>query len=208
VIVKTLTVGPIQANCHIIGDEESGKAMVVDPGDEIEEIRDIVEKNGLRVENIVCTHGHFDHIGAVGALKAITGSDVLIHRDDLDIYMSATKLALCFGIKVEAQPDPDRFIGDGDLINIGSLSFRVIHTPGHSPGCISIYGEGIVLTGDTLFAGSIGRTDLPASDGSLIGNSLGRLMRLPDDTVALCGHGPSTTIGQERRGNPFSYLFA
>jgi hydroxyacylglutathione hydrolase len=208
VIVETLIVGPIQANCYIIADGQNGRAMVVDPGDEIEEIMEIVGKHGLIVENIVCTHGHFDHIGAVRALKAMTGASVMIHKDDLAIYMAAPKLALCFGIIVEPQPEPDRLVEDGDLINTGSLSFRVMHSPGHSPGCIALYGEGIAFTGDTLFAGSIGRTDLPGSDGSLIGKSLGKLMRLPDDTVVLCGHGPSTTIGLERKGNPFSYLFA
>jgi hydroxyacylglutathione hydrolase len=208
VLIKTIAVGPIQANCHIIGDPDNGKAIVVDPGDEIDMIMDIVKDNKLKVESIVCTHGHFDHVGAVGKLKSETGAPVLIHRDDLEIYKAATKLALCFGISVEAQPDPDRFIAEGDSINAGSLRFRVIHTPGHSPGCICIYGEGIVLTGDTLFAGSIGRTDLPGSDGAVIGASLGKLMRLPDDTVVLCGHGPSTTIAKERKENPFSYLFA
>lgn len=207
-LIRTIAVGPIQANCHIIGDPNTGKAVVVDPGADVEEIMDVVQESKLDVSSIVCTHGHFDHVGAVGALKSITGASVLIHKNDLEIYNAATKLALCFGIKVDAQPEPDLFIADGDSINAGSLSFRVIHTPGHSPGCVSIYGGGIVMTGDTLFAGSIGRTDLPGSDGSVIGTSLGKLMRLPDDTVVLCGHGPSTTIGRERKGNPFSYLFS
>lgn len=206
-IVKTLIVGPIEENCHIIGDEKSGKAMVVDPGEDIDNIMKLVTQNGLTVEYIICTHGHFDHVGAVGALKAKTGASVLIHKDDLEIYNAAPKLALCFGIKVEKQPAPDQFIEDGAIIKIGDLSFRAMHSPGHSPGGIAIYGEGIVLTGDTLFAGSIGRTDLPGSDGSLIGKSLGKLMTLPDDTIVLCGHGPSSSIGQERRGNPFSHLF-
>jgi glyoxylase-like metal-dependent hydrolase (beta-lactamase superfamily II) len=207
VIIETVTVGPIRANCHIIGDKEGGKAIVVDPGAEIERIMAPIKRLRLEVEHIVCTHGHFDHIGAVKALKALTGADVLIHKDDLEAYQSATGLALCFGIDVPGQPAPDRFPAEGDAILAGGLNFKVLHTPGHSPGGISIYGEGLVLTGDTLFAGSIGRTDLPGGDSVLIGRSLAKLMKLPDDTLALCGHGPSTTIGREREGNPFNYLF-
>jgi hydroxyacylglutathione hydrolase len=206
-LVKTIAVGPLEANCHIIGDEKNGKAMVIDPGGGVERIMDIIRENGLTVEYIICTHGHFDHIGAVADLKAKTGASVLIHRDDLEIYNSAANLALCFGLTVKTQPAPDRFIADGDTITTGGLSFGVIHSPGHSPGGISLYGEGTVLTGDTLFAGSIGRTDLPGGDGGLIGKSLGRLMKLPADTVVLCGHGPSSTIGREKRENPFSHLF-
>jgi glyoxylase-like metal-dependent hydrolase (beta-lactamase superfamily II) len=206
-IVKTLAVGPLEVNCHIIGDEKSGKAMVVDPGGDAEKIMDIVKKNNLSVEYIVCTHGHFDHIGAVEAIKKATGAKLLLHRDELELYNSAPEHAQLFGLNIGKQPAPDQFVADGDIIKFGSLSFRVMHSPGHSLGSIALYGEGLALTGDTLFAGSIGRTDLPGSDGGRIGKSLGRLTALPDETEVLCGHGPSSTIGSEKRHNPFAYLF-
>jgi glyoxylase-like metal-dependent hydrolase (beta-lactamase superfamily II) len=132
---------------------------------------------------------------------------MLLHRDELELYNSAPEHAQHFGLNISKQPVPDQFVSDGDVINVGGLSFKVMHSPGHSPGGIALYGEGLVLTGDTLFAGSIGRTDLPGSDGGLIGKSLGRLAALPDDTVVLCGHGPSSNIGEEKRHNPFAYLF-
>ena len=206
-LVKTVAVGPLEVNCHIIGDEKSGKAMVVDPGGDAEAIMDVITKNNLSVEYIICTHGHFDHIGAVGAVKSRTGAKMLLHRDELELYTSAPGQAQYFGLNIEKQPAPDQFVADGDVIKVGDLSFRVMHSPGHSPGGISLYGEGLALTGDTLFAGSIGRTDLPGSDGGLIGKSLGRLAALPEDTKVLCGHGPSSTIGEEKRHNPFTYLF-
>ncbi len=206
-LVKTVAVGPLEVNCHIIGDEKSGKAMVVDPGGDTEAIMDVITRNNLSVEYIICTHGHFDHIGAVGAVKGRTGAKMLLHTDELELYTSAPGQAQYFGLNIEKQPAPDQFVADGDVIKVGDLSFRVMHSPGHSPGGISLYGEGLALTGDTLFAGSIGRTDLPGSDGGLIGKSLGRLATLPDDTKVLCGHGPSSTIGEEKRHNPFTYLF-
>ena len=206
-IVKTVAVGPLEVNCHIIGDKKSGMAMVVDPGGDVESIMDVIAKNKLIVEFIVCTHGHFDHIGAVGELKKRTGAKMLLHKEELELYTSAPKQAQYFGLNISGQPAPDRLLADDDVIKVGDLSFRVMHSPGHSPGGISLYGEGLALTGDTLFAGSIGRTDLPGSDGGLIGKSLGRLVALPDETKVLCGHGPSSTIGQERKHNPFAYLF-
>ncbi len=206
-IIKTIPVGPLQVNCFIVADEKSGKAMVVDPGDEPDIIMDLVRKNNLTVEYIVCTHGHFDHVGAVGDLKKETGAEILINRDDLDIYDSAAELAHYFGLELESQPAPDKFLKDGDVINIGSLNFEVFSSPGHSPGGIVLYGEGIVISGDTLFAGSIGRTDLPGGDEIIIRKSLGRLMKLPENTIVLPGHGSSSTIGREKKENPFNSMF-
>jgi hydroxyacylglutathione hydrolase len=207
-IVKTLAVGPLEVNCYIIGDEKSGKAMVIDAGGDAEEILEIVSKNNLTVEYIICTHGHFDHVGAVGAVKTATGAKILLHKDELELYTSAPLLARSFGLDYSSQPAPDQFVAEGDILNVGSLNFKVMHMPGHSPGGIALYGEGIALTGDTLFAGSIGRTDLPGSNGAQIGRSLGRLVALPGDTTVLCGHGPASTIGKEKRDNPFSHLFS
>jgi hydroxyacylglutathione hydrolase len=203
-IVKTIVVGPLQVNCHIIGDEMTGKAMIIDPGDEPDMILDAVRKKNLTVEYIICTHGHFDHVGAVADIKKETGAKVVLHQGDLEIYDSAAELAHFFGLDLEPQPAPDVFITEGDNIVVGTLSFTINQSPGHSPGGIVLYGEGIVITGDTLFAGSIGRTDLPGGDDRAIRKSLGWLMSLPEGTAVLCGHGPSSTIGREKRENPFA----
>jgi glyoxylase-like metal-dependent hydrolase (beta-lactamase superfamily II) len=202
-IIETLAVGPLQVNCHIIGDEKSGKAMVVDPGGNAAEIMSVVNKNKLTVEYIALTHGHFDHIGAIGDIRDKTGAKVLLHQAELELYSSSPGLAKMFGMGINTPPAPNQFVKDGDTIRVGTLNFKVMHMPGHSPGGIALYGEGIVLTGDTLFAGSIGRTDLPASQEELIWKSLGRLIALPEDTKVLCGHGPDSTIGCEKRMNPF-----
>jgi glyoxylase-like metal-dependent hydrolase (beta-lactamase superfamily II) len=206
-IVKTIVVGPLQVNCHIIGDETTGKAMIVDPGDEPEMILDAARKKNLTVEYIVCTHGHFDHVGAVADIQKGTGAKIVLHQGDLEIYDSAAELAHYFGLDLEPQPTPDILIAEGDTIEVGTLRFAVQQSPGHSPGGIVLYGGGIVITGDTLFAGSIGRTDLPGGDERAIRKSLGRLMSLPEDTAVLCGHGPSSTIGREKRENPFAGMF-
>lgn len=205
-IIKTVVVGPLQVNCHIIGDEETGKAMVIDPGDEPDMILDVIRKNKLTVEYIICTHGHFDHVGAVGDLQKETGARIVMNEEDLNIYDSAAELAHYFGLELEPQPAPHIFLNEGDNINVGTLIFTVFQSPGHSPGGIVLYGEGVAVTGDTLFAGSIGRTDLPGGDEKKIGKSLGRLFSLPGNTVVLCGHGPSSTIGKELKDNPFARI--
>ncbi|HTZ17151.1 MAG TPA: MBL fold metallo-hydrolase [Dissulfurispiraceae bacterium] len=206
-IVKTVVVGPLQVNCHIIGCEKTGRAMVIDPGDEPDMILDAAKKDNLTVEYIICTHGHFDHVGAVADIKKETGAKIVLHREDLAIYSSAAELAHYFGLELEPQPAPDMFVNEGDNIQIGTLSFTVQQSPGHSPGGIILYGEGVVITGDTLFAGSIGRTDFPGGDEKKIAKSLRRLMTLPEDTTVLSGHGPSSTIGREKRENPFVEMF-
>jgi hydroxyacylglutathione hydrolase len=203
-IIKTVVVGPLQVNCYIIGDEKTGKAMVIDPGDEPDMILDVIRKNNLTVEYIVCTHGHFDHVGAVGDLKKATDAKIVMNEEDLNIYNSAVELAHYFGLELEHQPVPNMFVNEGDNINVGSLTFTVFQSPGHSTGGIVLYGEGIALTGDTLFAGSIGRTDLPGGDERAIRESLGRLMSLPESTAVLSGHGPVSTIGREKMENPFA----
>ncbi|HMK56849.1 MAG TPA: MBL fold metallo-hydrolase [Dissulfurispiraceae bacterium] len=206
-IIKTVVVGPLQVNCHIIGDEKTGKAMIIDPGDEPDMILDAVGKLKLIVEYIICTHGHFDHVGAVGDIKKGTGAKIVINESDMNIYDSAAEMAHYFGLEFEPQPAPDEFVHEGDNISVGSLTFAVLQTPGHSPGGLSLYGEGIAITGDTLFAGSIGRTDLPGGNEKVIGKSLRMLLSLPEDTKVFCGHGPASTIGREKRENPFATMF-
>ncbi|MGO9379813.1 MAG: MBL fold metallo-hydrolase [Dissulfurispiraceae bacterium] len=203
-IIKTVVVGPLQVNCYIVGDEKTGRAMVVDPGDEPDRILDLLRKNNLIVDYIVCTHGHFDHVGAVGDVKKETNAKIVMNEGDLNIYDSAAELAHYFGLELEPQPTPDIFVAEGDTINVGTLHFAVFQSPGHSPGGIVLHGEGIVITGDTLFAGSIGRTDLPGGDESSIRKSLVRLLSLPENMAVLSGHGPASTIGREKRENPFA----
>lgn len=203
-LIKNIVVGPLDVNCFIIADDASKKAIVVDPGDEPDRIMDIIKNNDFVVEYIICTHGHFDHVGAVSDLKKETNAKVLIHKDELEIYSAAKDMAAFWGYDLDPLPDPDGLVKDGEDITVGDLSFKVFHTPGHSPGGICLYSEGIVITGDTLFAGSVGRTDFYGGDIELLKKSFKRLMALPENTRVLPGHGPETTIGREKRGNMFS----
>jgi hydroxyacylglutathione hydrolase len=207
VILINIPVGPLQANCIVVADEASKKAMIVDPGDEPDRITGIISDRGLAVEFIVFTHGHFDHMGVVSDIKDRTGARVAIHRDELELYKGARDMAAMWGHELDNPPDPDILLSDGDRLAVGELSFSVLHTPGHSPGGICLYGENIVITGDTLFKGSIGRTDFYGGDMGKMKQSFRRLMELPEDTVVLPGHGPTTTIGREKRENMFAEEF-
>ncbi|MCE5312099.1 MAG: MBL fold metallo-hydrolase [Nitrospiraceae bacterium] len=206
-IIETLAVGPLQANCHIIGDEETKKALVVDPGDEPKKILSALRKHGLEVDRIVCTHGHFDHVGAAGEIKKAAGGILMLHESELGIYSAAAEMAAFWGYKFGEPVQPDSYLAEGDQLNIGRLTFNVLHTPGHSPGGICLYGEGIILAGDTLFAGSVGRTDFPGGSMHMLKASFRKLMDLPGSLVVLSGHGPSTTIGEERTDNMFAHEF-
>jgi glyoxylase-like metal-dependent hydrolase (beta-lactamase superfamily II) len=205
--IKTVIVGPLQVNCFIVADGLSKKAMVVDPGDEPDRIMDVIKKNSLDVQYIVCTHGHFDHVGAVGDIKDATKARVALHREEIVIYNAAKVTAQKWGFLAEDQPDPDMLLSDGDAVTIGGLSFSVFHTPGHSPGGICLYAGDIVMTGDTLFAGSVGRTDFYGGDINKLAESFRRLMVLPEGTQVLPGHGPTSTIGSEKTDNMFAAKF-
>ncbi|TAN44549.1 MAG: MBL fold metallo-hydrolase [Nitrospirae bacterium] len=205
--IKTVVVGPLQVNCVIIADEASKKALVIDPGDEPEMIMDVVSRNGLEVQYIICTHGHFDHVGAVVDIKNETGAKVVLHKDELGCYNLSKESAALWGFEGETQPAPDMFVKDGDVITAGALSFKVLHTPGHSLGGICLYSGDIAITGDTLFAGSVGRSDLPGGDINKLGKSFRRLMELPGSTKFIPGHGPSSSIGHEKKFNMFSEQF-
>lgn len=200
--IKHLVVGPLEVNCYIIGDKKG--TIVIDPGDEPDRILEIISKRGLTIDYIVCTHGHFDHVGAVPEIKNVTGAKVLVHKDELEIYHAARDMAAFWGYEIDNLPEPDILLSEGDNIKAGDLNFKVLHTPGHSPGGICLYGEGLVLTGDTLFAGSVGRTDFFGGDMNQLKKSFNRLMSLPEETKVLPGHGPESTIGEEKRGNPFA----
>ncbi len=202
-ILKKLVVGPLASNCYIVGSESTKEGMIIDPADEAEEILQSVKELGLKISLIVLTHGHPDHVGALKEIKEATGAEVAIHTDDAE-SLQQQSLGFLFGLSYPAPPPPDRLLKDEDSIDIGDLHFGVLHTPGHTPGGICLPGHGVLFSGDTLFNYGIGRYDLPGGDYNQLMDSLRtKLMGLPDDTTVYPGHGPDTTIGTERRGNPF-----
>lgn len=201
--IENIVVGALQVNCFIAYDEESREAIVVDPGDEAEKIIRLIEDRKLAVLRIVCTHAHFDHIGAVRKLKEKTGAPVIIHKGDLDIYMRANKQGALWGFQIAQPPEPDMYVHDGDEIAVGRFCFQVLHTSGHSPGGICLYGEGVIFTGDTIFAGSVGRTDFPGGSMAELRKSFSRIIALPNETRIFPGHGPLTTVKNEREDNFF-----
>jgi len=202
-VVKKLVVGPLEENCYIIGDSKTKQAIVVDPGDEPDRIIDLIKENGFDVKSIICTHAHFDHIGAIGDIKKATGAKILINNADIELYEKVRDQAALWGYEVDDMPEPDGFLNEGDKVRVGNLTLFVLHTPGHSPGGICLYGEGVVVTGDTLFQGSVGRTDFQGGDMTKLKESFKRLLDLPESTVVYSGHGPDTKIGIEKKENLF-----
>ena len=203
-ILKTLAVGPIMANCYIIGCESTKSAAVIDPGEEADRILKELAKDSLTLKYIITTHGHFDHVGGNYDLKKASGADIVIHPADEAMLADLVRTAAAFGLSAQNSPAPDRTVQEGDTISFGEISLRVLDTPGHSPGGISLHTDNMVFVGDTLFAGSIGRTDLPGGDfQTLISSIKTKLFPLGDDTKVYTGHGPATSIGQEKRANPF-----
>lgn len=202
-ILQSLVVGPLQVNCFIIGDEKSKKGLIIDPGDEPDRIIDLASDLDLQINYVICTHGHFDHIGAVDDIKNAFNCHIVLHKDDLIVYQNSYRIALSWGLDANEQSMPDMLIEEGEVIMLGESKFYIIHTPGHSPGSICILGKDFVVTGDTLFAGSIGRTDFPGGDYNKIGQSFKRLMSYDKSLKVLPGHGPFSTIAEELSTNPF-----
>ncbi len=205
-IVERLSVGPFQENCYIIGDEESGIGALIDPGDEAARIALTVERTGLAISQILVTHTHVDHVRAVAPLVDEYACPVLMHQEAEAMLKTVPQQALMMGIKFGKVPAVDQRIGDDEVLEVGNIRLRSLYTPGHAPGHLAFYAEeeGLVFSGDTLFAGGIGRTDLPGGSMELLLQSISeRLLTLPDETRALSGHGPETSIGQERLYNPF-----
>ncbi len=205
-IHKIFPVGPLQCNCSVIGDEQTHEAMVIDPGDEVEDILDILRHEKLVLKQIVITHAHIDHVGGAMKLKAATSAPILMNQNDYALLKMLDMQASWVGMRPPGEVQVDEPVGQGHVLKIGEISSSVIHTPGHTEGSICVYfpEQKKLIAGDTLFAGSIGRTDLPGGSMDKIMRSLHmQVLALPDDTQVVPGHGPVTTIGDERETNPF-----
>jgi glyoxylase-like metal-dependent hydrolase (beta-lactamase superfamily II) len=204
-ILEQIQTKPIGTNCYICGDEKAGEAFVIDPGNDADVVLGFVEEHGLRVTRIIATHAHWDHVGAVKPVREATGAPFLAPEGDLGILRQAAAQALArLDLRIEQPPDPDAFVVDGDVLRAGALTLTVRAAPGHSPGHVMLIGEGLAFVGDVIFAGSIGRTDIPGADGPRLLRTIKELvMGLPDATFLYPGHGPITTVGRERVSNPF-----
>jgi hydroxyacylglutathione hydrolase len=205
-IHEILPVGPLRCNCSVIGDESTREAMVIDPGDNIDQVLGLIKKHNLQVKQIVITHAHIDHVGGAAKLRAATGAPILLNQNDYALLKMLDVQAAWIGVPNPGKIDIDSSIGQSDRVKAGTIEGEVIQTPGHTEGSVCLYFplEKKLIAGDTLFAGSIGRTDLPGGSYEKILRSLHeRVLALPDETVVVPGHGPLTTIGEEREGNPF-----
>jgi glyoxylase-like metal-dependent hydrolase (beta-lactamase superfamily II) len=208
--LDVFAVGPIQANCVLLGDADAGELVVIDPGEEAERIVEHIRASGLRPTAILHTHGHLDHVGGTAELARLLGGKLPIglHPDEIELYRNAPLQARLFGLEVDTPPEPDLMLRHGDTVSVGSFELEVRHTPGHSPGGVcfidSSGNQPLAIVGDVLFAGSIGRTDLMGGSFHVLEQSIReQLYTLPDATRVTCGHGPDTTIGRERTSNPF-----
>jgi glyoxylase-like metal-dependent hydrolase (beta-lactamase superfamily II) len=206
-IHEVLPVGMLVCNCSVLGDETTGEAVVIDPGDEVEKVLDVLARHNLRARYIVATHAHLDHVGGVERLQRATGAAVLMHEADLPLFEHLDVQAEMLGLRAPARLEVDQFLREGGTLRCGSLALEVLHTPGHSPGSLSLHlpgGQAKLFSGDTLFQGSIGRTDLwGGSYDEILRSIRSRLLIFPDETPVFPGHGPATTIGDEREHNPF-----
>lgn len=202
--IHSFTLGPFMTNTFVVEDEATGAAMLIDPTIGSERLYDMLMEQGLSLGLIVNTHGHIDHVYGNAFFREKTGAPLAIHRDDAPLLRSMGMQAVMFGLPMAPPSQADHLLVDGEDLRLAELSFRVIHTPGHTPGGVCLYGHGVVLAGYTLFAGSIGRTDLPGGDyDALIESIKTKLLVLPQATVVYSGHGPETTIGEEKEHNPF-----
>jgi glyoxylase-like metal-dependent hydrolase (beta-lactamase superfamily II) len=206
-IHEVLPVGMLVCNCSVLGDETTGEAVVIDPGDEVEKVLDVLARHNLRARYIVATHAHLDHVGGVERLQRATGAAVLMHEADLPLFEHLDVQAEMLGLRAPARVEVDQFLREGGTLRCGSLALEVLHTPGHSPGSLSLHlpgGQAKLFSGDTLFQGSIGRTDLwGGSYDEILRSIRSRLLIFPDETPVFPGHGSATTIGHERERNPF-----
>jgi hydroxyacylglutathione hydrolase len=201
--IETIVVGPLQVNCYVVYDDKSLDALVIDAGDEPDKILKFIKSNNLKVSRIICTHAHFDHTGGIAGVREKTGAKVMLHIDDLEIYSRVESQGALWGFHVVQPPHPDLFLGDGEEVVIGEAKLKVMHTPGHSPGGICLVADGIVFTGDTVFAGSIGRTDFYGGSIEALKVSFKKVLSLPPETKLLPGHGNWTTVEDEWQQNFF-----
>jgi glyoxylase-like metal-dependent hydrolase (beta-lactamase superfamily II) len=201
--IHKIAVGQLDVNCYIVSDGTTPDALVIDPGDEYERIRDAIDTHALLPKCIIFTHAHYDHVCAAKELKDTYNTLIIMHPDELSVYEGTKKLCISWGYESEDFPPPDRLLQDDDPVLIGTAAFRVIHTPGHTPGGICLYGKDTLFTGDTLFAGSMGRTDLHGGNREQLLHSLRKIMSLPGQTRVLSGHGDETTVRREMQSNPF-----
>lgn len=205
-IHEIIPVGPLQCNCSVIGDEGTREAMVIDPGDDVQDVLALVNKHGLTVKQIVVTHAHIDHVGGAMKLRGLTGAPILLNQNDYALLKMLDAQAAWVGMASPGSVEIDQPLAEGDKVRAGGLEATVLHTPGHTEGSVCLYfaAQEKLIAGDTLFAGSIGRTDLPGGSLEKIMKSLHqRVLALPDPTIVVPGHGPLTTIGEERESNPF-----
>ena len=201
--IQTIAVGPLQENSYLVIDEEARRAVFVDPGDEPERLLRALDESGADLEAIWLTHSHMDHVGAIAGIVHRHPVPILVHPAGIPVYRGAAEHARYFGLEIEQPPPATGSLNEGDTVSVGDTHFQVMHTPGHEPGHVVIHGNGVAFVGDCLFAGSVGRTDLPLASGPELARSLRRIAELGDEVKVYPGHGPATTIGHERRYNPF-----
>ena len=203
-IIKEFVLGAIQTNCYVVSCPETREAVIIDPGDYSPSLEHYIKEEQLLVKYIINTHSHFDHVGGNKKVKQFTGARLLIHQAEADVLPQTGTLASMFGLQVDDSPPADAFMAEGDEIRIGRITLHVLETPGHSPGGVTLHTDDVAFVGDTIFAGSIGRTDLPGgSHSTLIKSIKERILPLGDDTVLYSGHGPETTVAREKLHNPF-----
>lgn len=201
--IETLAVGAFQENSYLLTDEQRGESVLIDPGAEPERLIAAVEKSGSSLQAMWITHAHIDHLGAIAGVKRRWPVPIYLHPLDVTLYRHAHTQAELYGLPFEDPPHPDHELADGDTLEVGALRFEVVHVPGHAPGHVMIHGHGVAFVGDCIFAGSVGRTDLPGSNGAHLSRSLERITALDPATVLYPGHGPPTTVGEELQSNPF-----